>query len=281
MALTTYPLDNIDYTADDAALFHCTRTTGIYAGDDFGYTVTGNSNTIRLQPGIAWMRLGRFKGVVAALKVETAVDLDIPDATLPRIDHVVLQYDANKNATEVVVKQGTPASSPKAPNRSKSEALYEIHLYQILRTPGETAVTAGSVTDLRLNAAYCGLMADSVTKIDTSKINSQAQALIDDLRKEIAGVKDGSGFALKSYVDGKHVKTTVNLRTSGWSGNVQTVSVSGVTASNSVIVAAAPASREAYADAGVYCSAQASGKLTFTAEDTPTENLTVNVLIVN
>ena len=34
MAMQTYPLDDIDYSGDDAALFHCTRTTGIYGEDE-------------------------------------------------------------------------------------------------------------------------------------------------------------------------------------------------------------------------------------------------------
>lgn len=71
MTLVTYPLDNTDYSMEDAALFHCTRTTGIYADNDFTFSVSGADNTITLGVGIAWMRMSRFKGVVAALKTET------------------------------------------------------------------------------------------------------------------------------------------------------------------------------------------------------------------
>lgn len=163
MTLVTYPLDNTDYSMEDAALFHCTRTTGIYADNDFTFSVSGADNTITLGVGIAWMRMSRFKGVVAALKTETAVNLGLPDPVYPRIDHVVIQYDANKNVTEIVVKNGTAASNPQPPERSTSEALYEIHLAEVRREPGATAVTARNVTDLRLNENYCGIMAESVT----------------------------------------------------------------------------------------------------------------------
>ena len=47
-----------------------------------------------------------------------------------------------------------------------------------------------------------------------------------------------------------------------------------------VIVAPAPDSLEAYAAAGVRCTAQASGKLTFTCQSVPTAALTVNVVIL-
>ena len=35
MAIITYPLNNIEYTAEDAELYHATRTSGVFANDDF------------------------------------------------------------------------------------------------------------------------------------------------------------------------------------------------------------------------------------------------------
>lgn len=77
------------------------------------------------------------------------------------------------------------------------------------------------------------------------------------------------------------VKTaTATLTVAGWSGNAQTVNVTGVTATNAVIVRPAPGSHTAWLDAGVYCTAQGAGTLAFACEDTPTAELTANVLIV-
>lgn len=94
------------------------------------------------------------------------------------------------------------------------------------------------------------------------------------------------GRTLNSAIAGKASKTTAtaSLSTSGWSGSgpyTQAVSVSGVTASNAVVVSPAPASFEEYGACGVRASAQASGKLTFTATARPAAALTVNVLCVN
>lgn len=73
--------------------------------------------------------------------------------------------------------------------------------------------------------------------------------------------------------------TTATLATANWSSNSQTVSVTGVTANNVVYVMAAPASAAEYAAAGVQCTAQASGTLTFTCTTTPSSALTVNIAI--
>lgn len=72
----------------------------------------------------------------------------------------------------------------------------------------------------------------------------------------------------------------VSITVANWNATTTcTKSVTGVTASNDVIIAPDPASISDYTSAGVYCSAQASGTLTFTAASTPTADLTVNVMI--
>ncbi|MBR4291673.1 MAG: tail fiber protein [Oscillospiraceae bacterium] len=201
MALKTYPLDNYDYSAEDAELFHCTRSSGIYANDDFDYSVTGADNTITIGVGLGWIRNSRFSGKVVALTAAQALDMGLPDAVYPRIDAVVIQFDANKNGTEVVVKHGAPASAPVAPEVAKTETLYELHLYHVRREPGAAAVSVSNITDLRMDPNYCGLMADSVTQVDTAAISAQVYALIEDLRQEIQSVKDGSAYLMRSGGD--------------------------------------------------------------------------------
>lgn len=85
--------------------------------------------------------------------------------------------------------------------------------------------------------------------------------------------------ANKLYVDsGDFKSTTASLTVAGWSSNSQTVTVSGITASNIVIVSPAPTSYSEYSVCGVYCSAQATNSLTFTCSETPSGALTVNIL---
>ena len=83
-------------------------------------------------------------------------------------------------------------------------------------------------------------------------------------------------------VQQKHTAAAVSLEVDDWSDdNTILVEVSGVTASNTVIVSPDPASFEEYAEKNVRCTAQEADSLTFTAEDKPTVDLTVNVVILN
>ena len=90
-----------------------------------------------------------------------------------------------------------------------------------------------------------------------------------------------SGTPTWQAPSGWHSTITVTLTSAWWSSNSQTVSATGVTASNTVIVSPAPSDIGDYADCGVYCSAQWSGTLTFSCSDTPSSNIDVNVVILS
>lgn len=94
-----------------------------------------------------------------------------------------------------------------------------------------------------------------------------------------SAIRDGTGRKIDTNYQLKHIATTATLTTSGWSSNAQTVSVTGVTTTNTIIIGPAPTSVTAYGESGIYCSAQGSGTLTFTCATAPSSNLTVNVVI--
>lgn len=168
MALTTYPLNNTDFDANDAELFHCTRTSGIFDGGDFKCTVTGADNNVAVGIGIGWIRNSRFSGKVIALKSAMSLNLGVADSVNPRIDAVVIRFDANANQTDIVVKNGIPAATPTPPEVVQTEAVYELHLCHVRREAGAAAISVGNLTDLRANRIYCGLMQDDVTPRGTA-----------------------------------------------------------------------------------------------------------------
>lgn len=93
---------------------------------------------------------------------------------------------------------------------------------------------------------------------------------------------EDSHAASKGYVDGKLIFVSVTLPASGWADNVQTVSVSAVTADASVTVAPDPSSDDnytTYTECGVRCTAVGAGTMTFKCTDVPAANLAVNVAV--
>lgn len=200
MAIVTYPLNNAEYTAEDAELFHVTRTSGIYARNSFQYSVSGANNIIIIGTGIGWIKNGEFAGKVIAQKESVSIDMGIADSVYTRIDAIVIQFSANSNETNIVVKKGAASTNAVAPPVVRDESVYELHLYHVLRKAGELTISPSNITDLRLDANYCGLMADSVTSVDTNAINLQISALIENLRNEIESVEDKSAFWLKNDI---------------------------------------------------------------------------------
>ena len=80
----------------------------------------------------------------------------------------------------------------------------------------------------------------------------------------------------------KPISISVSLPVSGWSDNTQTVTVTGVLADETkqlIQPMPAIASQIAYMSAGIYCSGQAANSLTFTCSETPTEDITLYIVI--
>ena len=92
---------------------------------------------------------------------------------------------------------------------------------------------------------------------------------------------DSSGNLALSSIQAQHTSLSITIATSDWSNNTCTKTVTGVTASNTVIVSPASASFEAYGEAQVRATAQGANQITFACTDVPSSSLTVNVAILN
>lgn len=100
------------------------------------------------------------------------------------------------------------------------------------------------------------------------------KAYFDSTLKDL--IKSGTEF-----INSKKKAVTVMLPAAGWAENGQTVNVEGVTAGNTILVGYSPDSFESYSDAGIRCTEQGAGTLTFVCESTPDADVNVNVVILN
>ena len=209
MKLVTYPLDGVTYSAEDVAAYLCTRTSGVYSRDsNFAVTVSG-PREITVSPGLAWINYDDFKGISVCARERSTLTVPDADDMLPRIDRVVLQFDANANTTTLEVLQGTPSSEPAAPAISRTEMVYDLCLAEVSRPAGQTSVSAADLTDTRADEALCGLMRDGVTGIPMDELGRQALAKA----KETAALCDS---LLASYSGGYLGIWPVTLSAEGW-----------------------------------------------------------------
>lgn len=115
-------------------------------------------------------------------------------------------------------------------------------------------------------------------KANSDDIPTQLSELTGDATHRLVSDTEKSTWNDKAN---KSTALTVTLLASGWSSSGSiTVSATGVTANNILIVTPAPSSYIAYCEAMARCTGQGAGTLTFAAEEVPTDDLTVNVVIL-
>ena len=219
--MITYPLNNIEYSAEDAELYNATRTSGIYYEDDFDITVSGNDTVATLSPGMGWIANTRFSGKVFAEKQESAISFDISDAIYDRIDAVVVQYSAEENGTKIIIKKGEPSSVPMPPDVIRTPTIYELHLYHVYRSAGSSVVTQTDISDLRDNNQYCGYMTSDVA-IDEAVVRyDEPQELTESekamARQNIYAAPAGYGLGEIWPPQIESLEALDTLTTNGWS----------------------------------------------------------------
>ena len=176
MSLVLYPANGVDVYAADVAASNAPRTSGVYSSEeDFSVTAAGG-RTLTVGAGLGWVRPERFAGYSIVMREPQTITLPLADDTLPRIDRLVLRYDAAAQAAGLQVLQGTAASTPTAPAITRTTLVYDLCLAQISRPAGSTSVTAADITDTRTDESLCGVMRDGVEGIPTGELLAQWQA---------------------------------------------------------------------------------------------------------
>lgn len=258
--------------ADHGSLHAAIFGEGSYVlnrGSKFATTITSN-NSIRVADGDIIMQ-GRH----IRLNEGSYVDLAVENGTqgMFRNDLIVVRYTKDsvsgvEDCNLAVIKGTAKSGSATDPEYTSGDIindhvlLAEMPLYRI-------PLDGLNVQELVPLYSEASLLADG--GVTSAKIASKAvtSAKIGD--KAVTKAKLASGAT--------YTAATASLTSTGWSSGEQTVSVSGVTASNVVIVSPDPGSHVAYSEANVRCIEQASGKLTFACDDVPGESLTVNIVI--
>jgi hypothetical protein len=148
VAETYWPFDGIDNTETQWSQMMRNIGEGVKgssATTDLKVTAPGTGMTVSLAAGQAMIRgLYYYNTTALTLAVTTA------NATLPRIDSVVLTLDPTANTITASVLAGTAAASPVAPTLTQTDAAtYQFLLANIAVAAATATISSGNVTDSR------------------------------------------------------------------------------------------------------------------------------------
>ena len=200
--IVLYPANDCDFDAADVAAYLAGLTSGVFSGaEDFPVTAAGGLK-VTVGAGRGWVHPSRFTGYSITKREADTLTLPLADPSLPRIDRIVMRYDAGARAASLQVLQGTASSTPTAPAISRTELTYDLCLAEIARPAGSTSITTGQITDTRLDEALCGLVRDGVTGIPTDELLAAAKERIATLEENAsnsaAAAKDSAEAAKSS-----------------------------------------------------------------------------------
>lgn len=200
--IVLYPANGYDFDAADVAAYLAGLTSGVFSGaEDFPVTAAGGL-TVTVGAGRGWVHPSRFTGYSITKREADTLALPLADPSLPRIDRIVMRYDAGARAASLQVLQGTASSTPTAPAISRTELTYDLCLAEIARPAGSTSISTGQITDTRLDEALCGLVRDGVTGIPTDELLAAAKERIATLEENAsnsaAAAKDSAEAAKSS-----------------------------------------------------------------------------------
>lgn len=213
--LKAWPLDNKQYTSVDLGAAYAARSRGLLTAESFALTTNGD-NTVTLAKGLGCLHVSEFWACFPYSENDIILQFEDADGVYPRKDVIVLGYDKNANQTGIYVRAGLAAENPEMPAIRRDSDYDEIFLYCVDRPTGATSITPDNVEDLRLDAAYCGLMQDTIDAIDTSVMQAAFEAFlaqikgqIDLLQELLAEVEGNTAWMLKSQYDTKNRGTDV------------------------------------------------------------------------
>lgn len=200
--IVLYPANGFDFDAADVAAYLAGLTSGVFSGaEDFPVTAA-DGLTVIVGAGRGWVHPSRFTGYSITKREADTLTMPLADPSLPRIDRIVMRYDAGARAASLQVLQGTASSTPTAPAISRTELIYDLCLAEITRPAGSTSITTGQITDTRLDEALCGIVRDGVTGIPTDELLAAARERIATLEEKAttsaAAAKDSAEAAKSS-----------------------------------------------------------------------------------
>lgn len=237
---------------------------------------------------------------------------NLPDSpiTYNRYDRVVVRRDNVAREIKIMCISGAESVAPIVPEPVRTENVHDLVLATVLRSPLDT-VTQSKITDNRMDANLCGVIAPKTNVLNNTDLFAQFTAVFNEMKaiidqdfidwgdefqtwfdtiKGILGTDEAGNLLLLIQQNAANIATnkdkiTTGTITTSWTGTsvpyTQTISNANVTATNTVEISLAPVATEAetlaWDDLNLKDGGQTSGA--FTLKCWGTTNL-INIPVV-
>lgn len=177
-----------------------------------GVNVTDNSIDLQVTNGIGMQvkvatGYGFIEGGMYHNDAVLNLAISASDATLDRIDRVVLRFDELAKEITIKIKKGNLGSSPIAPTLSNTSTLKELSLARIRVRKGATSILASDITDERMSE-FCGVI---------SPVFNVPIADMWDSWEDTRALINQDWLDKKSEINGEWVSNKGNINTE-WNG---------------------------------------------------------------
>lgn len=158
----------------------------------------GTGMQVIVEPGVC-----HIQGAIGIEEAQRTLSVQASEA-MDRVDTVVARLDLTlaKRDIDLYIVKGTAAETPTAPALTRNGTQWELGLADLFVAKNSDTITLQRITDTRLDPDRCGMVAQTIGALDTEPYYAQLAAMIEDLKRVIAGIEAGSEVMLKAAYGG-------------------------------------------------------------------------------
>lgn len=109
--------------------------------------------------------------------------IEVADGVLNRIDSIVLRLGFAERNMWLMVKKGTPAVNPTAPEVTRTADYYDLQLATVSIPASSIRITQAQIQDTRMNQDVCGWVTGVIKQLDTTTLFNQFETYFQEFKE--------------------------------------------------------------------------------------------------